>query len=235
MQKRVSTILILLTISLGIKAQYLIDTPYEYPVRPGSDEWAAFTTGQQMVDACQIPTDILSKLTTKALAETCMNYPLFFQYTASNDERDGIAYMINSFNGLKELSNRKDGVIELMNIYQEMPLEPAVLSRSLHGNKTILHVGYVELLLSNEEFFQHLSSQQDLDKLKKITLEKYQGKVANRDAYSLFGLQKSLLLGAKVLEKQIIKENHLLNNKRLRISSKLMLIQNLSCLLKYRK
>lgn len=166
MQKKMSIILILLTVSLGINAQYLIDTPYEYPVKPGSNEWAAFTTGQQMVDACQIPSDILSKLTTKALAETCMNYPLYFQYTAPNDERDGIAYMIDSFNGLQELSNREDGVIELMNIYEKMPLEPAVLSGSLHGNKTILHVGYVELLLSDEHFFEHLSAQ-DLVKLKK--------------------------------------------------------------------
>ncbi|MCC8198359.1 MAG: hypothetical protein LIP06_07225 [Tannerellaceae bacterium] len=47
-----SIILILLTVSLGINAQYFIDTPYEYPVKPGSNEWAAFTTGQQMVDAC---------------------------------------------------------------------------------------------------------------------------------------------------------------------------------------
>ncbi|MCC8134279.1 MAG: hypothetical protein LIP04_12390 [Tannerellaceae bacterium] len=38
-------------------------------------------------------------------------------------------------------------------------------------------------------------------KLKKVTLEKYEGKIANKETYSLFGVQKSFLLGAKVLEK----------------------------------
>jgi len=77
---------------------------WDYPVKPGSREWASFTTGKQMVDACQIPNHILKSLSTKELVEICFNYPLFLDYAAANDERKGISHMIEIFNGLNELS-----------------------------------------------------------------------------------------------------------------------------------
>ncbi len=77
MNKKFFTLITLLFLSISTFAQQQTNTPYDFPVKPGSEQWAAFTTGQQMVDACQIPEDVLSQLSTEALAETCMNYPLY--------------------------------------------------------------------------------------------------------------------------------------------------------------
>ncbi|MDR1357159.1 MAG: hypothetical protein LBJ58_05765, partial [Tannerellaceae bacterium] len=115
-----SIILVLITLS-GIIAQEK-KTIWDYPVKPGYREWAAFTTGQQMIDACQIPNKVLKALTTGDLAEICLNYPLRLDYKAYSDDRFGVSIIIENFNGFKELTNRKDGMVELMKIYKNFPI-----------------------------------------------------------------------------------------------------------------
>ena len=193
-------LLLLLVLSAGMAAQSLINVPYDYPVKPGSEQWAAFTSGQQMVDACQIPSDILSKLSTKALAETCLNYPLYFEYTAYNSERDGINKVISGFNGLQELAKRPDGASALLGLYEKVSVVPNSLLKKSSEDQDLLRVGYLELLLSNNLFFEGLTNK-DLVKLKQAVINKYETKVNAKGTYSMFSIQKSLLLGAKIIQK----------------------------------
>jgi hypothetical protein len=51
------------------------NTPYEFPIKPESAKWQSFKSVDDMYKACQIPTDTLSNLSTKALIQTCLNYP----------------------------------------------------------------------------------------------------------------------------------------------------------------
>lgn len=46
---------------------YPITESYQYPVVPGMEEWAKLGSLQEMAEACQIPEEILSKMTTEAL------------------------------------------------------------------------------------------------------------------------------------------------------------------------
>lgn len=173
---------------------------WDYPVKPGSEKWATFTTGQQMLDACQIPQEILESLNTNDLAEICLNYPLFFEYTASNDERTGINYMIENFNGLKELSKRKDGANALINIYKEFPIITQVQEKSSKDYYTPYKLPFLELLLSNDVFVNQLDSQESI-KLEKIILERYECKLKNPNVYSLYNIKRTFLLGAVVISK----------------------------------
>ena len=49
---------------------YTIATPYQYPVKSGTDEWRALTNHAEKVELFQIPEDILPLMTTEALAKT---------------------------------------------------------------------------------------------------------------------------------------------------------------------
>lgn len=187
--------------------QKTITTPYDYPVKPGMQEWANFQTGQAMLDACQIPVGILAKLTTNALVETCLNYPLIFDYLSFNDEREGIQFMINNFNGLEELSKRADGASCLLKAYKNTPS---------HKNRTIelqsdkspsFMLGYLELLLANKLFIDKFT-QEELVDLNNIALEKYTLKLASPDDFGLLSIRRSFLVNSTV----IIKSNTLLNN-----------------------
>lgn len=174
--------------------QVRIDKPYDFPIKPGSSKWESLSTGQEMVNVCQIPDSILYRLSTQALAQTCLNYPLFFQYTALNDERKAIDEIIREFNGLTELTIREDGLKELINLYKEIPVEKIAYLQTKREDvpyKTI----YLELLLSNDKFIEK-AKKTDLNDIKSIFLIKYNAKLKNQNIHSLYSIRKTLLLGA---------------------------------------
>ena len=90
---------------------YSIDTPYEYPITLDMPEWASLTSLQEKLEVCQIPEDILSQLTTPALIETVLDYPLAVNVYAHGGINDGIEVGVEvvsgQFNGLAELRRRQ--------------------------------------------------------------------------------------------------------------------------------
>ena len=58
-------------------SEFFIDTPYVYPVVPGTDAWAELPDNLAMMTACQIPEDLLHAMTTDALMQTVLDCPLF--------------------------------------------------------------------------------------------------------------------------------------------------------------
>ena len=51
------------------------NTPYDFPIKPGTEEWQKIKSGDEIAMVCSIPDSILTSLTTEALAKTCLNYP----------------------------------------------------------------------------------------------------------------------------------------------------------------
>ena len=93
------------------------DTPYEYPVRPGMDAWAQYQSLEEQIEACQVPEELLSAMTTEALVETVADYPLLVNILAYSNPGDGDAGIIRGAgdvmgycNALKELSRRPDAL-----------------------------------------------------------------------------------------------------------------------------
>ncbi|MDR0667997.1 MAG: hypothetical protein LBF90_05200 [Prevotellaceae bacterium] len=174
------------------------DIIWDYPVKPGSEQWATFATGKQLLEACQIPQVVLDNINTTDLVGLCLDYPLLFEYTAFSDEREGIRIMMENFNGLKELSKRKDGAQKLANVYKGFPVVPSIMIKKDDiPYKLIL----LELLLANDSFINQLSTD-ELVELNKIVLNKYEYKLKHTDVYSIYNIKRTFLLGAVVLDKQ---------------------------------
>lgn len=93
-----------------------IKTPYQYPVVPGTQEWMRFESRPEMVEACQIPQDILDKLSTGALLQTILKYPflsemtMFYRTPEEREAEAGFWHITNSFNGLQEFMLREDAL-----------------------------------------------------------------------------------------------------------------------------
>ena len=185
------------TVAFCLNAQTdLGDNPvWDYPVKPGTPEWASFTTGVQMREACQIPEKILEALNTKDLVKICLNYPLFSNYAIVNDERWGAGFAINRFNGLSELSKRKDGVNELINAYKEYPVLTQLPEKSSKDYFTPYKLPWIELLLADEAFIRQLNEHESAE-LGKIVVGKYVLKVENMHVYSVWNIKKTFLLCA---------------------------------------
>lgn len=91
---------------------------WDYPVKPGMEEWKQLQTNREMLDACQIPENILSSLSTKELAAVCLQYPLLITTMFSfNIPDNGIDVLFDEFNGIRELYKRDGGAAELLDLY----------------------------------------------------------------------------------------------------------------------
>ena len=190
----------LIFLSFVIYAQEKI--VWDYPIKPGTKEWATFEMGEQMFNACQIPLDILSTIGTKELVMVCLNYPLFNDYVAFNDEREGVNVIIKNFNGLWELSKRQDGVKELMRVYADFPVLSQVQNDVASKDYHIPYkLSFLELVLSDNIFLSQVDND-ELEEFRKIAVNKYADKLQNANVYSLFNVKKTMLLAVSIMKKQ---------------------------------
>lgn len=201
MKKHLHLFLFLLCIPLYGVGQNS-DAPYSYPLLPGTEAWAALTSGDEKFEACQIPETCLRNMSTAALAETCLNYPLCGEYVFSNNERNWAASLIERFNGLKELSTRQNGASELLKLYDKMPVQLKNYVDEMDGS-SFFRLGYIELLLSNDVFLNRLT-ESEIQRLQEISTAKYEEKLNAKDTYSIFYIKKSMLLTVQSLQKRNI-------------------------------
>ncbi len=129
-----------------------IEVPYEYPVLPGTDEWAEFYTRNQKVEACQIPEHLLTNMSTRALALTVLKYPLLNDYIAYDDHLLAAQNMEKEFNGYRELLTRTDINDVLLALYQESQVYPENKVDKFDGTSDELDRLYEFFLVPNIEF-----------------------------------------------------------------------------------
>lgn len=135
-----------------------ISTPYEYPVQPGTKQWAAFTTLAEKINACNIPEDTLENMSTDALVETVLSYPLLPCILAFDSYEDGFNSVLNYSSGLKELVHRKDAGPKILEKYN-----------SLKDSCQHLELAYTEIILSQPVIMDSLSKKQKNDLIKEAT------------------------------------------------------------------
>jgi len=200
-QKKIIVIVFLIFFFQFLSIAQTENKIWNYPLRPGSEQWATLKSNRQMLDACQIPQEIMDALSTRELAEVCYNYPLYLDYTAYDDGRLGIINVINNFNGIRELCKREKGVSELVKIYKDYPFFNGKQSNESRNYDNPFKLPFLELLFANEMFIQKLQNE-ELNVLGKSVINNYEYKLANPTVYSLYNIKHTFLLGAVILEKQ---------------------------------
>ena len=148
---------------------------WDYPVKPGSEKWKTFQSGDEMIMACQIPKNILYSLPAEELLLICMNYPLLFDIAAFNFFSDGYAAYENHFNGIREFYQRSDAHSVIYNYYRQIKLENA----SVYSTIFFVHkVSVAEYILSASPVISKYSANQRkelaLELLSKLNTKKSQ-------------------------------------------------------------
>lgn len=87
---------------------YTIDTPYEYPYVPGTQEWADLGDTLARRQASQVPDEVLEHMTTGALLQTVLDYPFLSDMYAFNTIEIGYKAVRNHCNSLREFETRPD-------------------------------------------------------------------------------------------------------------------------------
>ena len=117
--KQIIIIAFLLIIHIKGQAQNI---DYDFPIKPGTDAWKSLKSSQEMIDVCQIPTDILKNLSTARLSKLCLDYPLLGDMLFSNNLQEGFDIVSSKFNGFQELFKRKNAGSELLKLYNNFDI-----------------------------------------------------------------------------------------------------------------
>lgn len=119
--------------------EYPFTEPYEYPIVPGTDEWRELTSLAEKIEVCHVPQMALDNMTTEALLETVMDYPLLFNMFAYDDLQRGFEAVMNYCNGLQELWTRPD---------LEEVLEQFISEAPYDENLALLQERFIETLFN---------------------------------------------------------------------------------------
>lgn len=97
---------------------YTVDEPYVYPILPGTDEWLALDGLPEKIEACRVDVGLMESMTTPALLETVLTYPLLLNVRAYDTPEAGFASVSGYFEGLELLRAREDAAECLLEFVQ---------------------------------------------------------------------------------------------------------------------
>jgi hypothetical protein len=190
--------LFILLFSSGIFQSIAQDAlKYKYPILPGTSEWENFKSTTEMIDACNIPDDVLASLSTKELWDICLQYPLMRQYTASNSPYRGIEGIIGTFNGLSELMRREDAHKVIYSYY--LTEKVANINNTKNKGAYTFDFCAVELILAQKPIISRFSREEQLNVLTTM-LEKYDEKSSYSEYFGMFGKVTSAFVANKYAE-----------------------------------
>ena len=123
MKPRLLSLCLIATLLLGTSAialeeatnqtEDVVTEAYEYTVVPGSKEWESFYKPEQKLAASYVSPDLMKRMTTEALVETVLNYPLLVDMYAYDTIEIGIQAVSTYFGGITELMTRDDAATVL--------------------------------------------------------------------------------------------------------------------------
>jgi len=199
---------------------------YNFPIKPGSNEWKKLQTHDEMLKVCQIPDTVLSKISTKDLLETCLKYPLLMDYVFYNDTKFGFQTMCDGFNGFIELMKRNDAGKYLVEKYRGMITE-CILNDTIpsYQGHDSFRSSAIELILANDQILGNLNVS-DKTLLIKDAMKGYEMKMRHKDIYGGFGQMTNVFLTTKILNTMDNKDWDLFkknNIKAMLFSEKMMI------------
>lgn len=123
---------------------------YKYPILPGTPEWEALQSNEEMEEAVEIPASVLDTISTWGLVESCFKYPLGGDYMLMNCPSEWINELSVRFDGLNELFARSDVSTILLYSFRYLDL-----------SKYDWFSGqYIELIVGCDAFVSQLNKRQ---------------------------------------------------------------------------
>lgn len=167
---------------------------YTFPVVPGTAAWINLKPTERL-PAVQIPENVVTKLSTEALIQSWLDFPLNRDIFAGNYVEPAVNFLVQHFNGLAELTKRNDAGSVLLKRYQS--IEPTCITRlsEMEQIKFSQNITFIEVILAQSDVLASLSAAQK-KLLTSIVLQQYDAKVKSTPVY---GAESTLYLGIKVM------------------------------------
>ena len=161
-------------------ANELINEPYEYPVVPGTEEWAELMSFPEKIEICKIPEGKAEAMSTEALIETILNHPIWTIYFVYDMESVYDIYSEDIIVALQELEQREDADELLLARYQADQVAPMSLNNATDENGSKSE--FLEILLAQPVFYDDLN-EVELEALDEEAAKKAEIRQTNKKAY----------------------------------------------------
>ena len=172
---------------------------WDYPVKPGMEQWKKFKSVDEMYQACQIPVNFLKQLDTESLVEICLNFPAPPLFPIFNTPKHAFMEFYSNFNGIRELFERRDAGRYLLKKYSEMSLSEFNPQWPLYRQgQFISHYKFIESILSQTQILTSLGSV-GRNSLLKESIRKMDEKISKNDLFSGFSLEINLWMIGNLL------------------------------------
>ena len=196
--KRKILLILISVVSCVLNAQTIGEKVWDYPVKPGMEEWNRLEREQERIDALQVPESVLVSLSSEETVRLCIELPVFFIFTAWNTPQEGFNIMLERYNILRHILSRENVGSSLIAAYKDADLS---------GFKTLpysnefwsIKLLYFELLLSQKEILQSMTPEEKLELITEAR-SKFLGKISDEKFSSLPGLLFSLKIMASILD-----------------------------------
>ena len=103
------------------RAAYPVTEPYQFPVQPGTPEWAELAEAGLARNACRLPAGLAEQMTSEALLETALDYPYVSSILAFSDPVQGFWSNATYNDALAELVTRPNAAAVVERAFSKLP------------------------------------------------------------------------------------------------------------------
>lgn len=173
---------------------------WDYPVKPGMEEWTKFESRPEMAEACLIPDLVIKNISTSDLLELCLNYPLLHDIMFYNFPQMGFTSVSSSYNGFTELFRRDDAGTVLLKKYKTIyPEKVKEKSTGASRGFFIANLSLFEIVLSQDSIISKLSKNEKRELINEAH-SKFLSKIRLAENYSLLGISTTPLVMGRVMK-----------------------------------
>lgn len=190
--------LILLLLSPGIMAQE--SEKWNFPIRPGTEEWTKLDNLSDRLSAYNIPEKQLTSMSTQHLVEACLEYPELRMIMTRNTYQKGYNFIRSNFNGFIELEKRNDAGRALLSKYSKVKHDDvSAFSEFADKGRFILNILYLEIIISQDLILINMEKP-DLLSLKNHAIRSFENKDRLNEDFGVLMLETPSLIMAKILK-----------------------------------
>lgn len=153
-----------------------INEPYTFLSEKGPEIWAKTTSIEERFSVCEVPEDILARMTTDALVRTLLKYPLNVIYSAYDNPLDAVELVFKNSALHRELSARDDAAEVLLHYFDKTSIDKSI-------KRSIINKSDYVLTYVNEIFFEYFLASHLLPDLYNETNQELLQSIATRKIY----------------------------------------------------
>jgi hypothetical protein len=176
---------------------------YDYPVKPGSQEWINLESREKRAQANMIPQEILETISTGGLFESLISYPFIIDYRASEKYQVGFEQLKSENIGFTELYNRDDLFQIIYDWYESLSLECKEWVYHPSNAPIEIELDITEMFIFQNEFLDNLNNYQIIE-IFKLIFNKLESKIEH--GYPDGNKQISAAILGKIMLREDFKE-----------------------------